>query len=40
MAVAIGPWALVVMQITCYTTYIGGGKKENQTKTQFLVEGK
>lgn len=33
MAVAIGPWALVVMQITCYTTHIGGvggGRKPNK----------
>ena len=40
MAVARGPWALVVMQITCYTTHIGEKKKENQTKTQFLVDEK
>ena len=31
MAVARGPWALVVMQITCYTTHIGE-KKKKKTK--------
>lgn len=31
MSVARAPWALVVMQITCYTTHIGG-KKKKKTK--------
>ena len=32
MAVARGPWALVVMQITCYTTHIGEKKKRKPNK--------
>ena len=40
MSVARAPWALVVMQITCYTTHIGGKKKRKPNKNTILVEEK
>ena len=40
MSVARGPWALVVMRITCYTTHFGGKKKRKPNKNTTLVEEK